>query len=390
MTRQKKVVYIDGYKMRQMLPDLDIINWRNKPGMVTTDFIPPDEIWIDHRYEQETNHLLNVYRIETMRRFTTSSYDKVRKYMKKKLCAPEPIPGFIERTEYHKEQDLTVCYVRGDIVRKYIDPVFIFGGHDLVYTYIPKRTIWIDVQQDPREIKYVYLHEVKERGWMERGNTYDHAHERATDIELMSRARKNIIWPVRKMPYDRKIKPLNVPLFTQSDVACGPASLKMILDFFGRTYRGKSYTEKRLIELCSTTEDGQDHEPLIVGTKKIRGASVFAKANGTIHELRHFVLQERLPVLVGWWSKFGLTPDDPPDEDCGHFSVISHISRNYIYLADPWYDEIEKAGIRKIPIRHFLKMWHDTDTPASLPVKHWYMVVNFEGKTFKIPGGANY
>lgn len=389
----KKIVYVDGYKMRRMLPDLEIVHWRNQHGMTGMQFIPPGEIWIDHRYEAETDFLLRVYQIETMKRFANrTNYEAVRKYMKQKLCKPGPTPPFIERQEYDQDNNLTICYVRGDIVRQYLDPAFIFGGHDLVYNYIPKRTVWIDVHQDYREVKYTLLHEIRERKLMERGMSYDDAHERATEIELLARARKNIIWPIGKVKAPQKPTSLNIPLHTQETAACGPASLKMVLDFFGRTFRGKPYTENRLSNFCGKTDEGTDHGPLVAGAKKVPGASVFTKENGTLNELRYFVLQERLPVIIGWWSKYSLTPDDPPDYDYGHFSVIQHISTKYVYIADPWVDEDEKAGVRKIPIREFMGMWHDTDTPAvpTIKVKRWYMVVNFEGKMFKVPGGANY
>ncbi|MEK7131475.1 MAG: C39 family peptidase [Patescibacteria group bacterium] len=388
----KKIVYIDDYENRQRYPDLDIINWRNRHGeSEAMKRIPPGEIWIDHRFEAETEFLLRIYRAETMRRFASrTDYKPVREYMKKKLCEDGPVPPLVEREEHDKANDLTICYVRGNIVRRYHDPAFIFGGHDLVYDYIPKRTVWIDIRQDPREIKYTLLHETRERKWMERGMSYDKAHKRATEIELMARARKNIIRPVGKINTARKPTPLNIPLYSQSETACGPASLKMVLDFFDKTYRAKPYTEKHLSVLCDMTAEGTNHAPLVSGAKKVSGASVFTKENGTLNELKYFVLQERLPVIVGWWSKFGLGPDDPPDTDCGHFSIIRHISTKYVYLADPWFDEIEKAGVRKIPIRDFMGMWHDTDTPANLPVKRWYMVLNFEGKSFRILGGANY
>lgn len=388
----KNIIYVDGYNMRRMLPDLDVVLWRNQPGMAGMEFVPSGEIWIDHRYEAQTDFLLQIYRIETMRRFANSSkYGPIREYMKKKLCLHGPIPPFIERQEYDEDNDLTICYVRGEVVQYYLDPPYILGGHDLVYDYIPKRTVWIDIRQDPCEIKHTLLHEIRERKLMEDGMSYDKAHERAIQIELMARARENILWPIGKIKSPKKPTPLNVPLYEQIGVpACGPASLKMVLDFFGKTYRAKPYTEKRLAALCGMTAEGVDHVQFVKGVKKVPGASVFTKQNGTLNELRYFILQERLPIIVGWWETFSLEPEDSPDEDCGHFSVIQHISTKYIYLADPWVGENKKAGVRKIPIRQFMEMWHDTDTPHNLPTKRWYMVLNFEGKIFRIPGGSNY
>lgn len=414
----KKIVFFDGYGMRQMLPDLDIMLWRGDGSLVDSDFVPNDEIWIDACYAAEIDFQLKVYRIETMRRWWTKDangrypdYDKVmRPYLKKKLCLPPPVPPFVERSEWDAEHQLNIVYVRGEIVRQYFDPHFMFGGHDLVYgSYIDtQRTVWIDVRQDPREIKYTLLHELTERGLMEEGWTYNDAHERATEVELMARARKHLVWPVRreKRLVDKKIAPLALePSSQEGDSTCGPRSLKMILDFLGRTYRGRPYSEKKLVDLCACGDEGTEHSDLIRGAKAA-GASVFVKEHGTIDELRHFVLKERLPVLVGWWAGPERSMADvhaDHDVDEGHFSVVMHVTKTHVWLADPWIIDPEdedkgEGGIRRVPIRQFMRhsassrpawSWCDTDTPKYLPTERWYMVLNFEGKKFRIPGGAN-
>ncbi len=181
----KKIVYFDGYEMRQMLPDLDIMLWRGDESLVNSDFVPTDEIWIDSAYAAETDFQLKVYRIATMRRWTRESYKQLRVYLKQKLCRPGPIPPFVEREERDDENELNIIYVRGEIVRQYLDPHFMFGGHDLVYgEYITSpRTIWIDVRQDPREMEYTLFHETTERKLMSRSKdplTYDDAHDETT------------------------------------------------------------------------------------------------------------------------------------------------------------------------------------------------------------------
>ena len=406
----KHVVYVDGYNMRQMLPDLDIIFWRGQPGMGGTEFIPPGEIWIDHRYINETDFLLRVFRIETMARFArTSSYDPIRAYMKKKLCKPGPVPPFVERKTYDKDHCLEIWYVRGEIIRNYLDPAFIFGGHDLRYDYIPKRTVWVDIRQDPREIKYLLAHELRERTWMEKsGLKYDAAHERAIKKELLERARNFIMSPIKNsvLLLAKKIPLLPVvPTDQEEDASCGPGSLGMALNALGFTYRGKPISEKRLRELSECGEEGTEHAKLISAAKAC-GDNVFYKENGTLEELRHFVLKERLPVLVGWWNGPECTNEEVyhnHELDEGHFSVIVHITERYIWLADPWIidpkDENKGAsGIRKVPIWQFMEQsnntrpkfsWCDTDTNHYLPVNRWYMVCNSKGKMFRIPGGAN-
>lgn len=416
----KKIVYFEGYEMRQMLPDLDIMLWRGDGSLVNSDFVPTDEIWIDSCYAAETDFQLKVYRVETMRRWWIKDasgryppYKDLRAYLKKELCRPGPIPPFVEREEQDVENRLSIQYVRGEIVRQYLDPHFMFGGHDLVYKdYITSpRTIWIDVRQDPREVKYTLLHEITERKLMEKGWSYDDAHARATETEMKLRARVHLVWPVRreKRLMSKTILPLSVtPLAQEGDATCGPASLRMILEFLRsrRKRGGKRFSEQQLVELCACGDEGTEHADLIKGAKAA-GASVFVKEHGTIDELRHFVLKERLPVLVGWWNGPERTMAEiqaDHDVDEGHFSVVMHVTRTHVWLADPWiidpHDEDKgAAGIRRVRIRQFMRQssssrpefsWCDTDTRKYIPTNRWYMVLNLEGKTWRFPGGANH
>src|SRR3990170_7313102 len=103
---------------------------------------------------------------------------------------------------------------------------------------------------------------------------------------------------------------LKVQHFEQSSGYCGPAALKILL-----TYFGKSLTEEQVGQLCDATHglgrgEGTEHEGMIQGVKEI-GGYVFTKEEGTIGELEYFVKQEKLPVIIGWF-----------DRDGDHYSVV--------------------------------------------------------------------
>ena len=66
--------------------------------------------------------------------------------------------------------------------------------------------------------------------------------------------------------------------------------------------------------------------------------------------------------------------------------MVYRVSKQNVYLMDP---EM-KNGRRRITIPRFLAKWWDLDTPQYVKVSRWYMVVNFEGRKFDIPGGKNY
>jgi len=364
---EKKIRYVDGFAIRSIFPDMDILeSWSttgDRRGGMPTPFVPEDELWIDRRFRKETKFLIEVHRIEQLKRHWP--YAKVREYLKTRLCKPGPMPPHVVRSA--KKGRLTVRYVRGELVRQYLDPCFIFGGHDLVYKYVPKNEVWIDARQDPREVKYTLLHELHERKLMAKDWTYDKAHKSATEAELRLRRTET----ARKRNRPLKLKP-----FRQREAYCGPASMKIVCAYFGR-----DYDEKYLGDLCGTTfEDGTDHAGMIEGAKTV-GATVFAKDRGTLGDLRRFLHKQRLPVIVGWYSptakrktKFVPGKDDVED----HFSVVYHVSSTHVYLMDP---EVE-GGRKKIRVGRFLKLWWDTDTAKSIGVHRWFMVMRFDGKKF--------
>jgi hypothetical protein len=81
-----------------------------------------------------------------------------------------------------------VWCVDGAVVRRSIDPEFLYGGNGQRYPYVPAREIWIDHAIAAEEFNYTVAHELSEREAMAReGMTYDHAHERALVVERRMR-----------------------------------------------------------------------------------------------------------------------------------------------------------------------------------------------------------
>lgn len=415
-----KIVYFDGYAFRHMNPDIDILLWR---GDGHNDIVPPGQIWIDRRYRAETKFQLEVFLIEKMKKWTRRGdndryppYKLLREYLKEKLCRRGATPDFVERhaaqaevlgeiladpkvttaqkAEFRKVlEDPTnqneFVFVRGDVVRQHFDPHFVFGGHDLIYpTYIdgPKR-IWVDVCQDPREVKYTVLHEVIERKLMARGWRYGPAHKRAIRAELKVRALEYVVNPDKEETV-KSLKPLNVIPIEQSDTGCFPTSWLMLLEYDGvKKPDGTSYTEEELIALCDCDpEAGTDHAPGVEGMRKISGDRVVTGENATLEDLKRIVLEERRPVMIGWWngphrSEAEVQADNDLDE--GHFSVVTHVNRTHVHIANPWIidpdDEDEGApGVEKRTIKDFLARWYDMDgaptesDPGYRLVRGWY------------------
>ncbi len=84
---------------------------------------------------------------------------------------------------------LRIYSVDGRYVRAKFEPDFTEGGHDLVYDWIPAKTIYVESHSDFNEMKCWLLHEANERTRMSQGLGYDQAHDDSNAIE--NQARRN-------------------------------------------------------------------------------------------------------------------------------------------------------------------------------------------------------
>jgi predicted double-glycine peptidase len=131
---------------------------------------------------------------------------------------------------------------------------------------------------------------------------------------------------------------LKVKAFKQKKGFCGPASLKMVLDYFGL-----KKSEKELAKLSGATKTaGVGGENLLKAAKKL-GFKGFLKDFSEISDIKKYVLERKIPVIVDWFS-----------QDEGHYSVVVDIDKKNIYLQDP-----ELGKIRKLDIKTFKRVWFD-------------------------------
>jgi len=135
-----------------------------------------------------------------------------------------------------------------------------------------------------------------------------------------------------------KLKP-----FRQSPGLCGPASLKMVLDYYG-----VSVSEAEIARVSgASSKKGTSKEGLIKAAKHF-GFQVFSKTESTLEDLRYFV-KRGIPVIVDWFS-----------QDDGHYSVVVDIDKKNIILMDP---ELRKILVfikkRKFSTETFFRIWFD-------------------------------
>lgn len=151
-------------------------------------------------------------------------------------------------------------------------------------------------------------------------------------------------------------KLLAVQPFRQTAGLCGPASLKIALSYFGR-----SYSESHLARLsAATTGHGAEHVDLIKAVQQL-GGSVITNEHATISEIENLVVKQKLPVIIGWF-----------DEDEDHYSVVVGVTPKYLITQDP-----EVGGIRRLPKSKFPATWFDFVGPENQQISWgWYMAIS--------------
>jgi len=128
---------------------------------------------------------------------------------------------------------------------------------------------------------------------------------------------------------------------------CGPASLKIVLDYYG-----VNKTEKELAQLTGWVSGLGIDDVGIVKVAKSLGLKVEIKNESSFADIERW-LNKGVPVIVDWFTRGRRGYDDSVMAD-GHYSVVVGLDDEYIYLQDP-----EIGGERKIKKEDFMRVWFD-------------------------------
>ena len=179
-----KLKIVDGYKIRNTI-DTD---FSGVGSHADYPYIPLDELWVDKFLKQEKSLFLALFKFE--RSMRGKPFRLIREKAKKTFASKKKTKILVKKTI--RKNSLTIRYVDGSSVRSNLDPYFLLGGHDLVYSYIPKKEIWIDIHADPKDEKYTLIHELDERERMSKGMSYGNAHDFALAVERMARRKDSV------------------------------------------------------------------------------------------------------------------------------------------------------------------------------------------------------
>lgn len=133
------------------------------------------------------------------------------------------------------------------------------------------------------------------------------------------------------------IKLLRVKAFQETPGWCGPASLKMVL-----AYYGVRKSERALARLSGATRTQGVEAPALAKVARKLGFSALIKDRATLADIKKY-LKAGTPVIVDWFS-----------HDDGHYSVVVGLTRDTIYLQDP-----EIGRLRTMDIKTFKRVWFD-------------------------------
>jgi len=128
---------------------------------------------------------------------------------------------------------------------------------------------------------------------------------------------------------------------------CGPASLKIVLDYYGI-----DKSEQELAKLTGLAPGlGVDDKGIANATESL-GLKVQIENESTFNDIEKW-LQKGVPVIVDWFTRGRSDYEDSEVAD-GHYSVVVGLDDEYIYLQDP-----EIGNKRKIEREDFMKVWFD-------------------------------
>ncbi len=179
-----KIRYVNGAKIRNTT-NTDFAGFATH---VYDAAVPTGELWIEDYLKPEKDLILHM--AETEKRYERRSFAFIRARLQKEALARGNPPPFVKKRE--RRGSLTIVSVDGAVVRAHLDPYFFLGGHDMVYSYIPKNEIWIDARNYPKDNRFTVIHELHERALMARGMDYASAHDYAIAEERHHRRKQGV------------------------------------------------------------------------------------------------------------------------------------------------------------------------------------------------------
>ena len=138
---------------------------------------------------------------------------------------------------------------------------------------------------------------------------------------------------------------------------CGPAVIQMLLENIE-----VNVTQEEITKAAGATHTIETHGTRVDQLAKAvhqlaPGARLWYKEKATLEDLEYVLDVCKFPVGVEWQGLFDDVDND--DEDCGHYSIISHIDKvkDELIVVDPYKDFVDQSRIVRMSV--FLNRWWD-------------------------------
>ena len=138
---------------------------------------------------------------------------------------------------------------------------------------------------------------------------------------------------------------------------CGPAVIQMLLENIG-----VNVTQEEITEAAGATHTIESHGTRVDQLAKAvhyfaSEARLWYREKASVDDLEYVLDECKFPVAVEWQGLFD--DEDEDDEDCGHYSIISHIDKvkDELIVVDPYKDFVDQSRIIKMSL--FLNRWWD-------------------------------
>lgn len=128
---------------------------------------------------------------------------------------------------------------------------------------------------------------------------------------------------------------------------CGPASLKMVL-----AYYGVEKTEAEVAKECGCDPDLGTDDISIKKAAESYGFKVEIQNEASFEDIQYW-LDKKVPVIVDWFTRGRADYGDSEVPD-GHYSVVVGLDKDNIYLQDP-----EIGKMRTLDCNDFMRVWFD-------------------------------
>ncbi|MBI4138462.1 MAG: C39 family peptidase [Candidatus Wildermuthbacteria bacterium] len=128
---------------------------------------------------------------------------------------------------------------------------------------------------------------------------------------------------------------------------CGPASLKIVLDYYGMRK-----SEKEIANRCGRNSKLGTDDISIKRVAESYGLKAEIKNEATFADIEKW-LTRGIPVIVNWFTRGRSDYSDSEIAD-GHYSIVMGLDKSNIYLQDP-----EIGAMRAIKRNDFLSVWFD-------------------------------